>query len=154
MIALLQRVTRARVTVGGEPVGEIAHGLLALVGVQRSDREREADRLLERVLGYRMFGDRQGRMNLSVADVGGGLLLVPQFTLPADTRSGLRPSFSGAASPESGRTLFEHLLRTAEARHPRVASGRFGARMEVELVNEGPVTFWLEVPPPAEEVRP
>ena len=148
MIALVQRVSRARVTVGQDPVGAIAHGLLALIGVQRGDGEREAERLLERVLGYRMFADGNGRMNLSVVDVAGGLLLVPQFTLLAETRSGTRPSFSSAAHPDVSRVLFEHLVRAARARHPEVQTGRFAERMAVELVNDGPVTFWLEVPAP------
>lgn len=149
MIALLQRVTRAAVKVADEEVGAINAGLLALIGVQRGDREAEADRLLERVLGYRMFGDGKGRMNLSLTETGGGLLLVPQFTLPADTRKGMRPSFSSAAHPESSRVLFDYFVRNAQAAHSPVATGRFGERMEVSLVNEGPVTFWLEVSPEA-----
>jgi len=147
MIGLLQRVRSASVTVAGEVVGAIGPGLLVLVGVERGDSERGADRLLERLLGYRVFPDGEGRMNLSLSDVGGGLLLVPQFTLPADTRKGARPSFTPAAAPEEGRRLFGHLLARARAAHPRVESGSFGAEMDVALVNQGPVTFWLRVPP-------
>jgi len=144
MIGLLQRVTHASVTVEGEVVGEIGRGILVLVGVQKGDDERRADRLLERLLGYRVFPDEAGRMNQSLRDIGGGLLLVPQFTLAADTRKGTRAGFSTAAPPEEGRRLFEHLLARARARHADVASGRFGADMQVALVNDGPVTFWLE----------
>lgn len=144
MIALIQRVTEAAVDVGGERVGAIGPGLLALVAVQPQDSESAARRLLERVLGYRVFADAEGRMNLSLQDTGGGLLLVPQFTLAADTRKGMRPSFTSAANPEHGQALFEYLVRQAQASHPQVASGRFGADMQVSLVNDGPVTFWLE----------
>jgi D-tyrosyl-tRNA(Tyr) deacylase len=144
VIGLLQRVTAARVEVGSAPVGEIGRGLLVLVGVERGDDRARAERLLERLLGYRVFPDAAGRMNLSLRDIGGGLLLVPQFTLPADTRKGMRPSFSSAATPELGRELFAHLLARAEQRHAPVASGRFGADMQVSLTNDGPVTFWLQ----------
>jgi D-tyrosyl-tRNA(Tyr) deacylase len=144
VIALIQRVAEARVRVAGDVVGEIGRGLLALVGVARDDDEARADRLLERLLGYRVFPDAQGRMNLSLRDVGGGLLLVSQFTLVADTRKGMRPSFSSGAPPEEGRRLFEHLLRRARDAHPAVATGVYGADMRVELVNDGPVTFWLQ----------
>lgn len=147
MIGLLQRVTSARVVIGGETVGEIGGGLLVLVGVQRGDGEPQAARLLERLLGYRVFPDAEGRMNLSIADVNGGLLLVPQFTLAADTRKGMRPSFTPAADPRDGERLFEHLLTLARQGHSPVAAGRFGAHMQVHLVNDGPVTFWLDVPP-------
>jgi D-tyrosyl-tRNA(Tyr) deacylase len=147
MIGLLQRVRQARVTVDGRTVGEIDVGLLVLVGVERGDKDAQAERLLERLLGYRVFGDDQGRMNLSVRDVGGGLLLVPQFTLPADTRKGMRPSFTPAAAPEEGARLFEVLVARARAAYPRVATGQFGAAMQVSLINDGPVTFWLQVPP-------
>ena len=143
MIALIQRVTEARVVVAGEVVGAISRGLLAFVAVEPGDTEARADRLLERVLGYRVFPDAEGRMNLSVADVGGGLLLVSQFTLAADTRKGMRPSFSSAAASGEGRRLFDHLAERARAAHPAVATGRFGADMQVALVNDGPVTFWL-----------
>ena len=147
MIGLLQRVSRAAVRVGGKTVGSIDAGLLVLVGVERGDGEAQAQRLLERLLGYRVFGDAEGRMNLGLKDVGGGLLLVPQFTLPADTRKGMRPSFTPAAAPEDGRRLFDWLVEQARAGHAPVATGVFGAEMQVELVNEGPVTFWLQVPP-------
>jgi len=144
LIGLLQRVTSARVEVGGRVVGQVGPGLLVLVGVQRHDDESRAERLLDRLLGYRIFPDAAGRMNLSLVDVGGGLLLVPQFTLPADTRKGTRPSFTPAADPETGRRLFDHLLVRARARHASVDAGQFGEHMRVHLVNDGPVTFWLE----------
>lgn len=149
MIGLLQRVSRARVEVAGCVSGEIGRGLLVLVGVERGDGETQAQRLLERLLGYRVFADEAGRMNHSLSDIGGGLLLVPQFTLPADTRKGTRPSFTPAAEPAAGRRLFEYLLTLAHEQHATVASGVFGADMQVELVNDGPVTFWLQVSPPA-----
>ncbi len=148
MIGLLQRVREARVTVAGETVGAIGAGLLVLVGVERGDTEAQAERLLERLLGYRVFEDDTGRMNRSLQETGGGLLLVPQFTLAADTRKGTRPSFTPAADPDTGRRLFQHLLDRAQAAHEPVAAGRFGADMDVALVNHGPVTFWLRVPPP------
>lgn len=144
MIALIQRVREARVDVAGEAVGAIGPGVLALVAVVPDDTEARAARLLERILGYRIFGDEAGRMNRSLRDVGGGLLLVSQFTLAADSASGTRPGFSTAAPPELGRRLFEHLVGLARAAHPTVATGRFGADMQVALVNDGPVTFWLE----------
>lgn len=147
MIGLLQRVTRADVCVAAERVAEIAQGLLVLVGVERGDSEREADRLLERLLGYRVFADAAGKMNLSVQDVRGGVLLVPQFTLAADTTKGTRPGFSSAATPEEGRRLFDYLVQQALRAHSPVARGRFGADMQVTLVNDGPVTFWLRVLP-------
>ena len=145
MIALLQRVSSACVVVDGDTVGAIECGLLVLVGVESGDTANEADRLLERLLNYRVFSDAAGKMNLSVRDVGGGVLLVPQFTLAADTRKGLRPGFSCAALPERGRTLFDHLWLQAQALHAPVAQGRFGADMKVTLTNDGPVTFWLQV---------
>lgn len=145
MKALLQRVRSARVEVDGETVGAIDQGLLVLVGVEPHDDAALADKLLKRLLAYRVFSDDQGKMNLSLADIGGGLLLVSQFTLAADTRSGLRPSFSSAAPPEQGRQLFEHLVERARALHPQVASGRFGADMQVHLINDGPVTFLLQL---------
>ncbi|WP_329742038.1 D-aminoacyl-tRNA deacylase [Dyella sp. A6] len=144
MIALIQRVSNAHVDVDGQTVGAIGAGLLALVAVQPDDSEAQARRLLERVLGYRVFADADGKMNRSLADTGGGLLLVSQFTLAADTRSGRRPSFTTAAPPEHGRRCFEHLVELARAAHPGVETGRFGAHMQVHLVNDGPVTFWLE----------
>jgi len=145
VIGLLQRVTEARVEVDGQCVGAIGPGLLVLVGVQRGDTETQAKRLLERMLGYRVFADEQGRMNRSLTDIGGGLLLVPQFTLAADTAKGMRPSFTPAAPPDEGERLFADLVGRACARHPQVATGRFGADMQVSLVNDGPVTFWLQV---------
>jgi len=154
VIALLQRVKRARVEVGGEVVGAIDAGLVVFVGIERADTPAQADRLLERLVGYRVFADGQGRMNLSLADVDGGLLLVSQFTLAADTRKGMRPSFTPAAAPERGAELYEYLVGRAAARHRHVHSGRFGAAMEVSLVNDGPVTFLLRVDsPPGESPR-
>ena len=149
MIGLLQRVSRAHVALDGATLAAIDHGVLVLVGVQKGDSESEARRLLERLLGYRVFPDAEGKMNLSVAQAGGGLLLVPQFTLAADTHSGMRPSFTPAASPQEGQRLFGYLVEQARQRHEPVACGRFGADMQVMLVNDGPVTFWLEVKPPA-----
>ena len=144
MIALIQRVRRAHVEADGEVIGRIDAGLLALVAVQPDDGEAQAQRLLQRVLGYRVFGDAAGRMNRSLAETGGGLLLVSQFTLAADTRKGMRASFTTAAPPVLAERLFAHLLEQARARHAPVAGGRFGADMQVHLVNDGPVTFWLE----------
>ena len=144
MIALLQRVTQASVNVGDETIGAIGHGLMVLIGVERGDTEAQADRLLQRLLGYRVFADADDKMNLSVADIKGGLLLVPQFTLAADTRKGARPSFSSAAPPARGAALFDYLLGCAQSLHAPVAAGRFGADMQVSLTNDGPVTFWLE----------
>lgn len=136
-------MTRARVRVGDETVGSIDAGLLVLVGVERDDAEAQCRRLAERLLGYRVFEDDEGRMNRTLRDVGGGLLLVPQFTLAADTKKGTRASFTPAAPPERGAALFERLVAEARAAHAPVATGRFGARMQVELVNDGPVTFLL-----------
>ena len=144
MIGLLQRVGSARVEVAGREVAAIGRGLLVLVGVQKGDDEPNADRLLERLLGYRVFPDTAGRMNLALRNIDGGLLLVPQFTLAADTRKGTRASFTGAASPEDGRRLFDYLVQRAERDYPKVKAGLFGADMRVSLTNEGPVTFWLE----------
>ena len=144
MIGLLQRVSQARVEVTDESIGAIECGLLVLVGVQPGDTEARADRLLERLLGYRVFPDAADRMNRSLRDIGGGLLLVPQFTLAADTRKGTRASFTSAASPAEGERLFAYLVGQARIAHPIVATGRFGAEMQVTLVNDGPVTFWLE----------
>jgi D-tyrosyl-tRNA(Tyr) deacylase len=145
VIGLLQRVREARVEVAGETVARIDRGLLVLVGVERNDGSQQADRLLERLLGYRVFEDAQGRMNMSLADTSGGLLLVPQFTLAADTRKGMRPSFSSAADPESGQRWFDYLVSQARDSHAPVESGVFGADMQVGLVNDGPVTFCLQV---------
>lgn len=144
MIALIQRVASASVEVADREVGRIGRGVLALVGVRREDDEAAAARLLERMLGYRIFEDAAGRMNLSLRDVGGGLLLVPQFTLAADTGKGMRASFTTAAAPGQARELFERLVARARAAHPEVAAGEFGAHMRVTLINDGPVTFWLE----------
>ena len=144
MIALIQRVTRAEVRVAGQSIGAIGPGILALIGIRRGDEPAAADRLLERLLGYRIFPDAAGRMNRSLREHGGGLLLVPQFTLAAETHQGTRASFSTAAPPAPARELFAHLLRQAESWHTPVARGAFGADMQVELVNDGPVTFWLE----------
>lgn len=144
MIGLLQRVSYAQVSVNQEIVGKIERGLLVLVGVEKADSEADAERLLSRLLNYRVFADENDKMNLSLRDINGGLLLVPQFTLPADTRKGNRPSFTPAAPPEEGRRLFDYILEKARAEHADVASGRFGADMQVSLNNDGPVTFWLQ----------
>ena len=143
MIGLLQRVTQGWVTVEGREIGRIGQGLLVLVGVQRDDTAQDAERLLERLLTYRVWPDEQGKMNRSLRDIGGGLLLVPQFTLAADTANGTRASFTAAAEPGIARTLFSHLLAKARDSHPNVASGQFGADMQVSLTNDGPVTFIL-----------
>lgn len=145
MIGLLQRVRSAWVDVDGKTVGTIGQGLLVFIGVEQRDDESRADRLLERLLGYRVFPDAAGKMNLSVADIGGGLLLVPQFTLAADTNKGMRPSFTPAASPEQGQRLFEYLVNRARTQYASVETGVFGADMQVSLTNDGPVTFWLRV---------
>jgi D-tyrosyl-tRNA(Tyr) deacylase len=144
MIGLIQRVSCASVSTHGARLGEIGRGVLALVGVRRGDDRAAADRLLERLLAYRIFPDAAGRMNLSLREIGGGLLLVPQFTLAADTHKGTRAGFSTAAAPAEARELFEHLLLRARDAHSPVAAGEFGADMQVALVNDGPVTFWLE----------
>lgn len=148
MIGLLQRVSEARVTVDGQLVGAIERGLLVLVCAERGDDESAARKLLDKLLALRVFTDDAGKMNRAVRDVGGGLLLVPQFTLAADTRGGNRPSFSAAADPATGARLFDVLVADAHARHAPVATGRFGAHMQVSLVNDGPVTLWLRVAPP------
>ena len=148
MIALLQRVTRAHVEIAEQVVGSIGRGLLCLIAIERADGEQQVKRLLDRLLGYRVFADTEGKMNLSVTDVNGDLLLVPQFTLAADTHKGMRPSFSSAASPQSGRQLFDKLVAMARERSNKVATGEFGADMQVHLVNDGPVTFWLRAEPP------
>ena len=147
MIGLLQRVDGAAVEVDGREIARIGPGLLVLVGVERGDDERAADCLLERLASYRVFADGEGRMNLSVTDTQGGLLLVPQFTLAADTSKGLRPGFSRAAEPAQAERLFGYMAKRAEKRLPGAQSGRFGAHMRVSLVNDGPVTFWIRVPP-------
>jgi D-tyrosyl-tRNA(Tyr) deacylase len=147
VIALLQRASSASVTVDGAVIGEIGRGLMVLVCAERHDSEREADALLAKLLGYRVFADDADKMNRSIADVEGGLLLVPQFTLAADTRSGTRPSFTPAAPPDEGRKLFGYFVERARQQHRKVETGRFGADMRVSLTNDGPVTFWLQVKP-------
>ena len=147
MIGLLQRVTAAKVEIDGASVGNIGPGLMVLVCAERGDSEAAADRLLERLLGYRVFADAEGKMNLSLREVQGGLLLVPQFTLAADTHKGMRPSFTPAASPADGERLYDYFVARARASHPAVESGRFGAHMQVSLTNDGPVTIWLRVEP-------
>jgi D-aminoacyl-tRNA deacylase len=149
MIGLLQRVGFAEVRVSGEVVGRIERGLAVLIGVERNDTPSQAERLLERILTYRVFPDEDERMNRNLQDIGGGLLLVSQFTLAADTSKGTRPGFSTAAAPEAARELFEYLVRIAQRRHPQVQTGRFGADMQLTLTNDGPVTFWLQVRNPA-----
>ncbi len=150
MIALLQRVSEARVTVAGRIVAEIGRGVLAFICAERGDTEANAARLVDRVLALRVFADDAGKMNRSVRDIGGALLLVPQFTLAADTRSGNRPSFTPAADPVLGRRLYDCAVDCARAAHAPVAAGEFGADMAVGLVNDGPVTFWLRVDPPGQ----
>ncbi|UXZ54093.1 D-tyrosyl-tRNA(Tyr) deacylase [Halomonas sp. 7T] len=144
MKALIQRVKKASVTVDGEIVGSIDHGLLALVGVEKRDSEAEANKLLHKLLHYRVFSDAEDKMNHNLQQAEGGLLLVSQFTLVADTRKGLRPSFSSAAPPDDGERLFNYLVNQARMAWPKVATGQFGADMQVALVNDGPVTFLLE----------
>lgn len=148
MIGLLQRVSHAEVRVQERVVGSIGVGLLVLVGVERGDVEPQAERLLERLLTYRVFADAEGRMNRSLQDLGGELLLVPQFTLAADTRKGTRPGFSPAAEPQEGKRMFDYLVTRAREQCRVVQTGEFGAHMRVTLTNDGPVTFWLQVPPP------
>jgi D-tyrosyl-tRNA(Tyr) deacylase len=145
MIALLQRVTNAKVVVAGKTIGAIENGILALIGVEKADTEEQANRLLDRMLGYRIFADEQDKMNLSLEDINGGLLLVPQFTLAANTEKGMRPSFSSAAPPAEGERLFDYLLQQASRQYSQVEAGQFGADMQVALTNDGPVTFWLQV---------
>lgn len=148
MIALIQRATRGAVRVDEAVVGEIGAGLVCLVGVTQGDGVAQAERLAERVLNYRVFPDKAGRMNRSVREAGGGVLAVPQFTLAADTRRGNRPSFTPAADPAEAEALFDRFVAAVERGHPgALATGRFGADMQVELVNDGPVTFWLEARP-------
>jgi D-tyrosyl-tRNA(Tyr) deacylase len=149
MIALLQRVTQASVMVDGATIGAIDAGLMVLLCAERGDSEKEADALLSKLLAYRVFADEAGKMNRSMSDVQGGLLLVPQFTLAADTQSGTRPSFTPAAAPADARRLFDYFVSAARGRHARVETGQFGADMQVSLINNGPVTFWLQVKPAA-----
>lgn len=143
MIALIQRVTSAQVVVEKQVIGKIEQGILALIGVEKADQESNAERLLERLLSYRIFSDADDKMNLSVRDIQGGILLVPQFTLAADTRKGKRPSFSSAAPPQLGTALFDYLVQQARENYPAIETGKFGADMQVSLCNDGPVTFWL-----------
>lgn len=147
MIALIQRVAEARVEVQENVIAQIGRGILALVGVERGDSQAQAERLAERVLGYRIFPDAEGKMNLSLLDIGGELLAVPQFTLAADTKTGTRAGFSTAASPEDGKKLFDHFVKIALQKNPHTKTGQFGADMRVSLVNDGPVTIWLQVSP-------
>ncbi len=144
MIGLLQRVTQAQVTIDGDTIASINTGLLVLVGVEKNDSEKQAQRLFEKIINYRIFPDDQDKMNLSLQDIQGGLILVPQFTLAADTQKGLRPSFSSAEAPERGKQLFETLITYARQQYAKVETGVFGADMQVSLINDGPVTFWLK----------
>jgi D-aminoacyl-tRNA deacylase len=144
MIALVQRVSRAAVVVADREVARIGRGILALIGIEADDTDQIARELIDRVLRYRIFADEAGKMNLNIGQIGGELLLVPQFTLLADTHKGTRPGFSRGAPPEAARVLFRQLVATAAAQHAKVTSGVFGAHMQVELVNDGPVTFWLQ----------
>ena len=144
MIALIQRVSHASVSINHSNVGQIENGILALIGVEKNDTEKNSDKLLHRLLGYRIFSDHDNKMNLNINDVKGGLLLVPQFTLAADTNKGMRPSFSIAAAPKLGQQLFEYFVAEAQSKHSLVETGRFGADMKVSLCNDGPVTFWLQ----------
>ena len=147
MIGLLQRVSTASVAVDNAVIAAIDRGILVLVGVERGDGDAQAGRLVERLLGYRVFADAAGKMNLSVRDIGGGVLLVPQFTLAADTQKGMRASFTSAAAPQEGERLFDKVVAVARASYARVETGRFGADMQVSLTNDGPVTFWLRCAP-------
>ena len=145
MIALIQRVNNAQVSVNQQIIGQIEQGILALIGVEKNDTKANADKLVKRLIGYRIFSDHEDKMNLSVADISGGLLLVPQFTLAADTHKGLRPSFSSAAPPALGEQMFDYFLQQSNALFNNVQTGQFGADMQVSLCNDGPVTFWLQV---------
>lgn len=145
MIALIQRVNHASVVVDGKTIGAIDEGVLALIGIEKEDTDVKAQRLLERLLNYRLFADSEDKMNLSLRDTQGGLLLVPQFTLAADTQKGNRPSFSSAATPDQGQVLFDYIVNQARKEHNIVETGQFGADMKVSLLNDGPVTFWLQV---------
>ena len=143
MIALIQRVNQASVTVANKQIAHIDSGLLAFIGIERHDEQLQADRLVKKLLAYRVFEDKQGKMNLSVSDKQSGLLLVPQFTLAADTQKGLRPNFTPAASPDKAKLLFDYFTDRAKQLHPQVEQGQFGADMQVSIINDGPVTFWL-----------
>ena len=153
MIGLLQRVSKASIDVEGKTIAAIGRGILVFVCAEPGDNEKCAERLLERLLGYRIFPDTQGRMNLSVKDVGGALMLVPQFTLAADTTKGMRPSFSSTAAPDAASALFDQMVARARMLHSSVVNGRFGASMQVSLINDGPVTFWLRVEPVVDQDR-
>jgi D-tyrosyl-tRNA(Tyr) deacylase len=153
MIALLQRVAEAKVMVNGKLIGAIETGLMVLLCAERGDSEKECGALLDKLLAYRVFNDDAGKMNRSVKDVGGGLLLVPQFTLAADTRSGTRPSFTPAATPDEGKRLFDYFVAQARSKHHNVQTGQFGAHMQVSLINDGPVTFWLHCKPKNNEIK-
>lgn len=144
MIALIQRVTEARVVVNDKNIGEIQQGILAFIGIEKSDSNIEVTRLLDKILSYRIFADSDDKMNLSMQDIKGGLLIVPQFTLAADTKKGSRPSFSSAAAPELGESLFNEFITQAKAKYQNIETGQFGADMKISLINDGPVTFWLE----------
>jgi D-aminoacyl-tRNA deacylase len=144
VIGLIQRVSRACIEVDKQIISQINHGILALIGIERSDTQKTADKLLRRLLDYRIFQDTEGKMNLCLSEVDGALLLVPQFTLAADTKKGMRPSFSSAAAPEQGQALYDYLVVQARSRYTRVKSGIFGAYMQITLTNDGPVTFWLQ----------
>ncbi|MCW8901642.1 MAG: D-aminoacyl-tRNA deacylase [Gammaproteobacteria bacterium] len=145
MIALIQRVSEAKVIVNNKNIGEIQQGVLAFIGVEKNDSEAEVTRLVDKVLSYRIFADSDDKMNLSVEDIKGGLLLVPQFTLAADTQKGCRPSFSSAAAPETGKRLFDEFVKQAKNKYQFIETGQFGADMKISLLNDGPVTFWLQV---------
>ncbi len=147
MIALIQRVTEASVTIDGTTVAAIDQGIMALIGVQQGDTQQQSKRLAERLLGYRIFSDKDDKMNLNVCQIEGSVLLVPQFTLAADTSSGMRPSFSSAAPPEKGVELFNHFVEQCQQRYQAIRTGEFGADMDVRHCNQGPVTFWLQVEP-------
>ena len=147
MIGLLQRVSSAQVSINNQIVARIGTGLLVFIGIEKGDTRQQADRLLDKILAYRIFPDKEGKMNLSLTELNHGLLLVPQFTLPADTKKGMRPSFSSAASPELGEKLFEYLLSCARQKHSIVDSGQFCTDMQVILSNDGPFTFCLQIPP-------
>ena len=145
MIALIQRVTNAQVAVDNQIIGKIEQGILALIGIEPEDNQQKADRLLQRLLGYRIFSDYEDKMNLSVKDINGGVLLVPQFTLAANTKKGMRPSFTSAAPPVLGKQMFDYFVAEANTSYNKIESGEFGADMQVNLCNDGPVTFWLQV---------
>ena len=145
MIGLIQRVTEAKVVVKNENIGEIQQGVLAFIGIEKEDTKEQSLRLLDKILAYRIFADENDKMNLNVKDVNGGLLLVPQFTLAADTQKGSRPSFSSAASPEKAEKLFNELVEQANSKYKKTETGQFGADMKISLLNDGPVTFWLQV---------